>query len=178
MKHLAPGFFALMLIILDGCIGATGPLFSEVASTLPPVAADKARIYFYRQYEPYESLSQANLYLNGGPVAVSVSGAVSYRDVTPATYTIAVWTQKDFANASKTVALRPGDTIYVKVESFRAWESGGGDSNFERDTFIVVIVDSAEALGELAHLHYLRAEARRVQPGSASAVRSRDDHAS
>jgi Protein of unknown function (DUF2846) len=147
---------SLLVLLLLGCAdAANGPLFPEVAATLPAIPPDRARIYFYRDYEPYESLSQATLYLNGAPVGVSASGGFFYRDVVPATYAIAVWTQKDFPNASKSVGLHAGDTIYVKVASFRGWEDGGGDSNFARDTFIVMIIDPAQAQHELATMRYV-----------------------
>jgi hypothetical protein len=89
-----------------------------------------------------------------------VSGGFFYRDVVPATYAIAVWTQKDFPSASKTVGLRAGDTIYAKVESFRGWEDGGGDSNFARDTFAVAIMDPAQAQAELVRTRYAPPKAR------------------
>jgi len=156
MRRTSWWLASLLVLPLLACAGAAhGPLFPEVAATLPPVPPDRARIYFYREYEPYESLSQAALYLNGAPVGVSVSGGFFYRDVVPATYATVVWTQKDFPNASKSVALRAGDTIYVKVESFRGWEDGGGDSNFARDTFIVTIIDPAQAQRELATMRYV-----------------------
>ena len=158
MRRLAQRLLPLFLIVLANCAGARGPLYPEMASTIQPLAADRARIYFYRDYEPYESLSQASLYLNGAPVGVSVSGGFFYRDVVPATYAIAVWTQKDFPNASKTVRLRAGDTIYAKVGSFRGWEDGGGDSNFARDTFVVMIIDPAQAQRELATMRYVAQE--------------------
>jgi len=158
MRRIAQRLLALFLIALAGCAAARGPLYPEMASTIPPLAADRARIYFYRDYEPYESLSQAYLYLNGAPIGVSVSGGFFYRDVVPATYAIAAWTQKDFPNASETLALRAGETIYAKVESFRGWEDGGGDSNFARDTFVVAIIDPAQAQRELATMHYVEQE--------------------
>jgi hypothetical protein len=154
MRRIEQRLVPLLLIALANCAGARGPLYPEMASTIPPLAADRARIYFYRDYEPYESLSQADLYLNGAPVGVSVSGGFFYRDVVSATYAIAVWTQKDFPSPSKTVGLRAGDTIYAKVESFRGWEDGGGDSNFARDTFVVVIMDPAQAQAELVRTRY------------------------
>ena len=162
---------SLLALVLANCSGGPrGPLFPEVAATLPPVAPDRARIYFYRDYEPYESLAQAALYLNGVPVGVSVSGGFFYRDVVPATYALSVWTQKDFPNASKTVALSAGETIYAKVESFRGWEDGGGDSNFARDTFVVVIIDPAQAQHELATMRYVEQQVGAAPGADASAA--------
>ena len=149
---------SLLMLALAGCAGPTGPLFPDAVAKISPPAGDMARIYFYREYEPYESLTQAYLYLNGQRVAVSVPGGVSYRDVAPATYTISAWTQGDFPYASKTIVARPGDIIYAKVESLRAWQSGGGDPSYERDTFIVTLVDPAQAHRDLARMHYVPPE--------------------
>ncbi|HEV2549776.1 MAG TPA: DUF2846 domain-containing protein [Stellaceae bacterium] len=153
-RGLVVGVVALVLAVC----GPAAPLYPEVAATIPPVATDRARIYFYREYEPYESLSTPNLYLNGTRVGVSGPGMVFYRDVVPGTYTISTWTQGDFQNGSKTVVLRPGDTIYSKVESLGEWQSGGGDTNYERDTFIVMLIDPARAQGELARMHYVQGD--------------------
>jgi hypothetical protein len=148
-------FASLLLLILAGCTGASGPPFPQVAPTIPPLAADRARLYFYREYEPYESLTPAILYLNGVQTGVSVPGGVFYRDVPPGTYLIAPWSQGDFPNAAKTVVLRPGDTFYAKVLSLRAWQSGGG-TRFQRDTFIVMLIDPAQAQRELANMRYVQ----------------------
>jgi hypothetical protein len=163
---------SLLMVAVAACAGPTGPLFPDAVSKISPPATGMARIYFYREYEPYESLTQAFLYLNGQRVAVSVSGGVSYRDVAPATYTISAWTQGDFPNGSRTVAAHAGDIIYAKVESLRAWQSGGGDPSYERDTFIVTLMDPAQAHRDLARMHYVPPERTlvrsRVGPASSS----------
>ena len=156
------GFASLLLLILSGCTGASGPPFAQVASTIPPLAADKARLYVYRDYEPYESLTPAAIYLNGVQTGVSVPGGVFYRDVPSGTYIIAPWSQGDFPNAAKTVVLRPGDTFYAKVLSLRAWQSGGS-TRFQRDTFVVTLIDPAQAQRELATMRY-------VQPPTGAAL--------
>ena len=160
---------SLLMLAVAGCAGPTGPLFPDAVSTISQPADGMARIYFYREYEPYESLTQAYLYLNGQPVAVSVSGGVSYRDVAPATYTVSAWTQGDFPNASKTVVAHAGDIFYVKIQSLRAWQSGGGDPSYERDTFIVALIDPAQAHRDLARMHYVPPE-RTVVHASVSAA--------
>jgi hypothetical protein len=146
------------MVAVASCAGPTGPLFPDAVSTISQPAAGMARIYFYREYEPYESLTQAYLYLNGQAVAVSVPGGVSYRDVAPATYTISAWTQGDFADASKTVVAHAGDIFYVKIESLRSWYSGGGDPSYERDTFVVALIDPAQAHRDLARMRYVPPE--------------------
>jgi len=57
------------------------PVFASVRTT--PVRADLARVYFYRAFEPYESLARPLIYLNGTPLAPSEPGAASFRDIDP-----------------------------------------------------------------------------------------------
>ena len=38
---------AVVFALLAGC-AATGPLYSDISASIPPVPADKGRIYFYR----------------------------------------------------------------------------------------------------------------------------------
>jgi hypothetical protein len=160
---------SLLMLAVAGCAGPTGPLFPDAVSTISPPGDGMARIYFYRDYEPYESLTQAYLYLNGQAVAVSVPGGVSYRDVAPATYTISAWTQGDFPNASRTVVAHAGDIFYAKLESLRSWQSGGGESSYERDTFIVTLIDPAQAHRDLARMHYVPPEKTVVRASAGAA---------
>src|SRR5690242_9854962 len=81
------------LALLDACAGAggpTGPTFAGVSTQLPPVPADRARFYFYRDYEPYESLGRPYVTLNGEVAGISEPGGVFYRDEPSGTYLIAV----------------------------------------------------------------------------------------
>ena len=83
MVKAAAAALALMLLGLAGCAPA-GPPFASVAASVPPVPQGEARLYFYRWLEPYETVAESTVMLNGAPVAVSQTGAVFYRDVHPA----------------------------------------------------------------------------------------------
>ncbi|HEV2549575.1 MAG TPA: DUF2846 domain-containing protein [Stellaceae bacterium] len=122
LRHLV----GALLLALAACAGPSGPLFPEVAGTVPPAPADRSRIYFYRDYEPYESLALTDVFLNGATAGVSMPGAVFYRDVAPGTYEVSVYSVGSFPNAAKSVSLKAGDTVYAKVESLHAWFGGGG----------------------------------------------------
>ncbi len=138
-----------------------------MAATIPPLAADRARIYFYREYEPYESLARPALYLNGVPAGTSVSGGVFYRDVAPGPYDISVYSVGVLPNAEKRVALNAGDTVYAKVESLHSWFGATGDGGgADPDTIAVVLIDPARAASELARMRYVPADgtARITEP--------------
>jgi hypothetical protein len=148
---------ALLLLVLAGCVQP--PPFPAVAPLIPPLAPDHARIYFYRDDEPYESLSWPRLYLNGARVGLSVPGGVFYRDVAPETYVISVDTYGYYWYPFKEVALRPGDTLFVKIESLSSWASGGGRHGYRADTFVVAIIEPAQAENELIAMRYVEREA-------------------
>ena len=146
MKAMALG----LPLILGACAGPPrGPAFATIA--LPPVPADKARIFFYRFYEPYESLALSPIYLNRREAAVSVPGEVSTLDVAPADYELYVYSRNDFPDSLKHVALRSGDALYVRVDATKNW---GGDCFAEWPTFIAKLVPPEQARAEMAGLRY------------------------
>lgn len=147
----------LLGLTLAAC-SAPAPLYTDAAKDIPPVAADRARIYFYRDYEPYESLARPELYLNGAPTGVSVPGGVFYREVAPGAYDISVYSVGVLPNADKHVALKAGDTVYAKVQSLHSWFGATGDGGgADPDTFVVALIDPARAKSELANMRYVRA---------------------
>lgn len=151
-----PRYLALIAIlvplVLAACAGQDGPRFAQVASTIPPVAPDKARIFFLRDYEPYESLSEPRIYLNGNRIGASIPGGVFYRDVAPGRYLVSVDSTGIYWNQFKTVDLRGGATEYVRIESLSTWESG---LEYEADTFVVVVMDAVDGRRQTADLRYV-----------------------
>jgi hypothetical protein len=144
---------------LAGCLGPTAPFYPEVATTIPPVPPGQGRIYFYREYEPYESLSRPPLFLNRQVVGVSIPGGVFYRDVPPDTYEVSVRSPGAFPNQFKTIAVKPGDVFYAKIQSLRSWYGGQNRfREFERDTFVVAIMDPNQARDEFARMRFVQAE--------------------
>ncbi|HEV2548193.1 MAG TPA: hypothetical protein VGU20_12715 [Stellaceae bacterium] len=149
-KKLSQAIAAGALLLLCACAGRPRePAFASVA--LPPVPTDKARIFFYRFYEPYESLSLSAIYLNRREAAVSVPGEVSKLDVLPGNYEIYVYSRNDFLDPFKHVALRPGDTLYVRVDAIRNWS---GDCFAEWPAFTARLIPPEEARAEMAQLRY------------------------
>jgi len=117
-----------------------------------------ARIYFYRDYEPYESLGRPLISLNGQTAGISIPGGAFFRDVAPGTYRVTVFTNYDFypsliyADDLAEVSVAVGETRYFKVESLRSWTERKG---FSRDTFVVALIDPRQAVRELPRMRYL-----------------------
>jgi hypothetical protein len=145
----------LSLLAFAGC-GPQQPSFSEIASTIPPMPLDRGRIYFYRDYEPYESLSRPPLYLNGQVAGTSIPGGVFYRDVPSGTYAISVRSTGAFADQLKTITVRPAEIYYAKVESLASSDSTCMASR--PDTFVVMLADAERARRELTLMRYVQAE--------------------
>ena len=150
-----------ILLAISACAPAEPP-FGTVASDIPPLQAQSARLYFYRALEPYETNAPTTAYLNGKEVAVAWMGSVTYRDVAPGQYLISVFSRGRYPNQFKTVVLRPGETAYVRIDSLKNWAPCGGGGDFGIgiqgcvNTFVVQIVAPAEAQFEMRDLSFVR----------------------
>jgi hypothetical protein len=149
-----------LLLAVTAC-GPQAPSFSQIASTIPP-PHEGGRIYFYRDYEPYETLSRPPLYLNGAMAGVSIPGGVFYRDVPAGTYEISVRSTGALANQSKTVTVRSAESYYAKVESLASSDSTCFASR--PDTFMVALIDPCMAQRELLLMRYVAAEEAAEKP--------------
>jgi len=138
-------------LILAGCQGRVSePMMASV--TVAPVGSGLARIYFYRDWEPYESLSRPLIYLNDAPVEISEPGGISYRDLSPGDYHISVDSQGIYPHQFKELGLRAGDVRYVKIESLRNWYRG---PFWSRDTFVVELIPERQAQDEIADKRFV-----------------------
>lgn len=151
---------ALILAVVLGlaaCAGGEeppGPRFAQVAAQLPPVAPDRARFFFYRDYSLYNSLQRPTITLNGQPVAVSEIGGVSYRDMPSGTYLISVPYSAIYPYKDKTVTVASGQTVYVKIQT-EIYERSTTLIDLQPDIFVVVLVDPGTAQQEIASKRYL-----------------------
>ena len=147
--------FLAAMTLVSACAGGGppgGPAFAQVAAQLPPVPPDRARIFFDRDYEPYESLGRPYVLLNGEVAGISEPGGVFYRDVAPGRYVVSVKSNTFYPGQDKTVDIRGGQTAYVKVESLRSYNSG--DSMYDPDTFAVVVVAPEDGQRDIASKRY------------------------
>jgi hypothetical protein len=151
--HLRVAALAV-LTFLSACAGGgapAGPTFAQVAAQIPAVPADRARIYFYRAYEPYESVARPDITLNGKVAGVSEPGGVFYRDVPPGDR-VAVSHDTFYPDEDKTLSLAAGSTAFVKIESIRGYD--GGNHTYDPDTFVVAVVDSTDGQRDIASKRY------------------------
>ena len=138
-----------LLLIAAGC--AEPPATAQVAVAVPPVPAGQARIWFYRDWLPSESLNLANIDVNGGYYGSVANGSAFYRDVPPGHYHIApVSYNRDF-NQDRNVDLAPGQQVYVKILSSQSWD--GACRNCVRDTFYAWLIPQEVAQAEIARGH-------------------------
>jgi hypothetical protein len=144
----------LALLAVTAC-AAPGPSFSGAAGTMPPLPPGQARVFLYRWLEPYDSVSMSVAFLNGQPIGATEPGAVLYRDVVPGQYTISVVSDGTYPNQFKTVVLRPGETVYARIESLQSWSTCGRWAEACGDTFVVQVMDPASALAEMQGLRFI-----------------------
>jgi hypothetical protein len=96
--------------LLAACSAAQSPI-----SAVPPVAADKARIYVYRTVAPYEPALFTTVAFNGQPVGTTAPGSAFFRDVAPGTYVVAARSFGASPFPPQTVAAAPGGTTFVRI---------------------------------------------------------------
>src|SRR5437764_10972638 len=100
-----------LLLIATSC--AEPSATTQVAVAVPPAPAGQARIWFYRDWLPSESLNLANIDVNGSYFGSVANGSAFYRDVQPGHYHIApVSYNRDF-NPDRDVDIAPGQQLYL-----------------------------------------------------------------
>lgn len=136
-----------LLLIAAGCAQPPAPQVGAAA----PIPAGQARVWFYRPYEPTESLNLALVDMNGSYVGAVENGSAFYRDVPPGHYHIAPESfGRDF-NQDRDVDLALGQQVYVKIVSLESWGvSVSGSRTLRRDTFYAWLIPPEVAQAEIA----------------------------
>jgi hypothetical protein len=122
------------------------------AVSLPPIPAGQARVWFYRVYDPTESLARPAIYMNGAAIGIAELGGAFYRDVPAGWYFITVESEGRDLYQSQYVGLAPGQQEYVKILSLRSWVTGY--PGFRRDTFYVAVIPPEAAGAEIARYDF------------------------
>ena len=144
-----------MFVLLTGCAASVAPAAVAAAPVaaapvgLPPAGA--ARVWVYREYEPSESLARPYVRFNGQIVGISEPGGSFCRDVQPGAYRVTTDSTGTDVNQFADVTLAPGQTVFIKVEVSRLWES---DLNYTANTFYTQVIPPELAQRELAHSQF------------------------
>jgi hypothetical protein len=104
--------FAFAVLALVAACAATGPLYTEVASAIPPVPANKGRVFFFRPDTFVGGAVTSDIRLNGKVVGVSERGSFFYVDEDPGNCTVATSTETE---KQLTFVLDRGQTRYVQT---------------------------------------------------------------
>ena len=137
-----------LLLILSGCAASPGSM-----APASPVASNQARIWFYRDWQPSESLNLANVDLNGAYFVSIANGSAVYRDVPPGRYFVTPDSFVPDMRQDATLELAPGQQAFVKVVSLTSWGSNNTASkNIARDAFWIWPVPPPVGEAEIAGL--------------------------
>lgn len=136
-------------VIAIGLAACASPGPKGLSAAAVPVPPDKARVYVYRDLNPYDTTEFTAVSLNGEKIGNNAPGTVFYRDVRPGTYEIEVRSDQLYPNQFKTVTLAPGSTVFAKIQEVRHWGTNFGAGGA---TFVVTIVDPATGDREIGPL--------------------------
>jgi hypothetical protein len=132
-------------LLLAGCVPAR-------PDTNIPIPPGQARIWFYRDWLPSESLNLANIDVNGVFVGSVANGSAFYRDLAPGVYHVAPQTWARDFNQTTNVALVPGQTAYVKILDLTSWATSVSASRIiRRDSYYAWLIAPQIAQAEIAH---------------------------
>lgn len=144
-----------MLLVAAAACAAPLDRGAVPATAAAPVPPGEARLWLYRDYEPNESLERPYIRLNGAVIGISEPGGSFYRDLPPGAYAATVDSVGRDVGQFATVAVAAGQTVFVKVEVSKSWES---TLTFAADTFYTRLVPPQIAQRELAYTRFTGGE--------------------
>jgi Protein of unknown function (DUF2846) len=136
----------LLILLTTACVTALAP---QVAAPPP----GQARIWFYRLWDPSESLNAANINVNGVYFGSVEPGSAFYRDVAPGVYQIEPQNQYFDYNQNTNVAVVPGQQVFIAVLDLSSWANAvsGAQRSVHRDSWYARLVPPQYALAQIAN---------------------------
>jgi hypothetical protein len=86
-------------------------------------------------------MTRTSVSLNRQPVGSLGPGYVFFRDVAPGTYAVEARSERLYPGQVKTVVVKPGSTVFVKVVNIPWW--GQSPRQWTGETYVATIVDPA-----------------------------------
>ena len=147
---------AAILLLFPAAAVAQPPAGPYLNAAPPP---GMARIWFFRDLNPNETLAMAYIRLNGAVAGVSEAGGAFYRDVAPGRYHISVDSYVEDLHNEADVALAPGMEAYARVLPFDdivqgGGGRGGGGGGYRRNTFVVWLYPPEIGRAAVAHSYF------------------------
>src|ERR1700756_1602320 len=138
---------AVGLLLMLSAAGCATPHAPQVAAPLP----GQARIWFYRLWDPSESLNVANIDVNGVYFGSVEPGGAFYRDVAPGVYQIAPENKYLDFNQNTDVAVVSGQQVFIAVVDLSSWANAvsGAQRSVHRDSWYARLVPPQYALAEI-----------------------------
>lgn len=136
LKSVLSACAAVML--LAAAADADYPQAAPYVSSPPP--PNQARIWFYRDANPYDGTGTPYIRLNGTVVGVSELGAAFFVDVPPGHYHLSADSYGVDYNQTRDIDIGPGQVAFAKVLPNQNWFYGGGGGRspgYRYDTFYV-----------------------------------------
>ena len=143
-------------------LGAAGTLIAAVAAVaqmlppaaIAPVAPPTARVWFYRDLNPNESLAEPYIRVDGAVVGSSVPGAAFYRDLPPGRHRLSVDSYINDKYQTIDVDAVPGSEAFVKVVPNDNYVEGGGEfsGGYHRNSYVLWLYPAEAARPAIARL--------------------------
>jgi len=135
----------LLMLLATACATPPAP---QVATPPPP---GQARIWFYRLWDPSESLNAANIDVNGVYFGSVEPGSAFYRNVPSGVYQIAPQNKYLDYNQNTNVAVVPGQQVFIAVVDLSSWANAvsGAQRSVHRDSWYARLVPPQYALAEI-----------------------------
>ena len=122
---------------------------------IPPIPRGEARVWFYRDLNPYETLARPYIRMNGGMVGLSEPGGAFYRDVPPGHYHVVAESYLDDACQNGDVDLLAGQQAYFKILPLEHWIPGRGSTgDYARHVFCSWIMPPEVAQAAVARSQF------------------------
>ena len=137
-----------LMVMMAAC--ADPPVAPQLPAATQPLAG-QGRIWFYRDWQPSESLNLANIDVNGSYFGSVANGGAFYRDLPAGHYHVAPVSYNRDSNQDKDVDLAAGQQLYVKILSSQSWD--GACRDCVRDTFYAWLIPAQVAQSEIARVH-------------------------
>ena len=121
-------------------LGIAGFLITTItAFSQMPAPGAAARVWFYRDLNPNESLAEPYIRIDGAVVGSSVPGAAFYRDLPPGRHRLSVDSYINDKYQTIDVDAVPGGELFVRVVPNGDFVEGGGEfsGGYHRNSYVL-----------------------------------------